>query len=133
MVEGPMTQDVLKRTTKNIGGGAFSIREAIFVALGVCTGLALYFVLFRDFGDIFRKYGSAGIAAIVMLFGFAKPMNMPLEKYLWIVIFDNFVCPPIRKMQVHFPEYEKFINEKQVNSKGKPVKIKKSKEYKGIK
>ena len=46
------------------------------------------------------------IAMSLAILGFLNPMGQPLEKYLGKVIYDNFICPSIRRKEVKYPEYE---------------------------
>ena len=153
MIETSMPQDILKYKTKFLGN--FSLREAVFAALGAGAALLTFFSL--GFGNTITKiYISAIMAVPFFLFGFIKIYDLPFEKALAIIIYDNFLCPAIRKNEIIFPEYEKYraglleiktsasLEEEQSSSKKRTKKksqnsqtkakkkVKASKEYKAI-
>lgn len=106
MIECAIPQDILKYKTKFIGN--FTVREVACLSVGTAVGLTCYFTLFGGLSSTTKMYASAICMVPFFLFGFLKPLGQPLEKFLAQVIFDNFVCPPIRKYEVRYPEYEKF-------------------------
>ena len=147
MIECAIPQDILKYKTKFIGN--FSVRETVCIGLGGMAALASYFTLLSGLGTQPRMYISAFIAVPFFLFGFFKPLGQPLEKILIQIVYDNFICPPIRKYEIRRPEYENYLKDKpalgivdseELDGKSKKkkkknsqeIKIAKSKEYKSI-
>lgn len=139
MIECPIPQDILKYKTKFIAN--FSIRETVCLGLGGIAGALGYILFFKNMGMYPKMYLSAILAVPFFLFGFLKPLGQPLEKILVQVIYDNFICPPIRKYEIRYPEYEKFIKSgiqlsnsiAEENSKKTSKKKKKKQENKAIK
>lgn len=131
MIECAIPQDILKYKAKIVGN--FSAREAVGLASGIIVGLGAYFTFLSDLSMDAKMYISAFLMVPFFLLGFLNPMGQPLEKYLGKVIYDNFICPSIRRKEVKYPEYELYKKEGHFDAKGKPIKIKKSKEYKAIK
>lgn len=132
MIDGPVTQDILKYKAKMIAN--FTIREAVSIAFGFGVVFGT-FMFFKDADIDFKIYVGSILATPCFLFGFLKPYGQPLEKYLLSFIEDNILAPSIRRKEVHFPEYEKMTKMKIINPKTKKeIKdVKKSKEYKSIK
>lgn len=139
MIECSMTQDILKYKSKFVGG--FSAREAVFLMIGACVGIFGFFTLFSEFELNQRVICTGIIAAPILVFGFMRPFDQPMEKVLLPMIEDNFLAPPIRKKEIHHPEFEKYEKQHPVSSieKGgrnksqkKEFHVKASKEYKAI-
>jgi len=106
MIESAMTQDILKYQAKFIGN--FSAREAVCIGIGVAAGLGAFFGPLSEMPITTRIYIAAPIMVPFFLFGFLKPMGQPLEKVLGQVIYDNFICPPIRTNEIHHTAMEKY-------------------------
>jgi hypothetical protein len=71
-------------------------------------------------------------------FGFLEPYGQPLEKVIFRMIYDNFICPATRKKETHYKDLETYEDthewdKKKKNGKKEEVKIKASKEFKAIK
>lgn len=154
MIECPIPQDILKYKTKFVAG--FSVRETVCLGLGGFVGLCGFFFLFKDLSQYPRIYLSAALIVPFFLFGFLKPLGQPLEKILLQIIYDNFVCPQVRKYEIRYPEYEKYTKSnlqslennldsgedteedfkkrkrKKTKKKKKDIKVARSKEYKAI-
>lgn len=142
MVESPIPQDILKYKAKFVAN--FSAREAVCLGIGAALILLGFFNLFSWVPNIsYRICASAVLGLPCFMLGFFKPLGQPLEKYLTILIWDNLICPPTRRKEVHHPEFEKYDKKpswyfeassktKQKYDQGK-FRVKKSKEYPGIK
>ena len=142
MIECAIPQDILKYKTKFIGN--FSVREVVCLGLGAAAGLTSFFTFLSGLDNMPRMYITAAIIVPFFLFGFFKPLGQPLEKIIVQVVYDNFICPPIRKYEIRRPAYEKYLRndtsedesdetKKKKKSAGKEKKIMKSKQYKAIK
>jgi hypothetical protein len=157
MIESPMPQDILKYKAKFIGN--FSARETLWLTIGGIACMCGYF-LFPSISFINNRMGFYGLLGLPFFaIGFIRPLGQPLERVLFQIIFDNFIVPPIRKKETHYPEFEKYehtkkwlLNEKICSLEGEipgevpakkrkkkskkkeqTVKIKGSKEFKAIK
>lgn len=153
MIECPMPQDVLKYKSKFIMN--FSAREATCILIGAGLGLLGYFKLFESINGNLRIYLSVPLFLIPFVFGFFRPLGQPLEIILKQVVVDNFLYPPTRVYEIKHPEFEKYHEKrnfellyelhefeedtknkkrkkKNSNKKKDEIKIKKSKEFKGI-
>lgn len=158
MIESPMPQDILKYKAKFIAN--FSARETLWLTIGGIACMCGFFFFFPSI-SINNRIAFSGLLGLPFFaIGFIRPLGQPLERVLFQIIFDNFIVPPVRKKETHYPEFEKYehtkrwlLNETDVSPleeedpKGTPakkkkkkskkkeqvVKIKGSKEFKAIK
>lgn len=112
----PMPQDILKYEAKFIAN--LTIRECIFYGVGVLVGLTIFFTFGASLPIKVRSIACACGCLPFFLWGAVKPFGQPLEKVIIPFIQDNILSSPIRKKEIHFPEFEKGRN----NSKDKPAK-----------
>lgn len=121
MVEAPIPQDILKHKSKLIAN--LSARELIFAVLGGGIALFCFFSIFFSISE-FRLRGilSAIPAIPFFLIGFCRPYEQPFEKIAWMLVYDNFICPPKRLYEVHHPEYEKWEKGEDISEKKTPYK-----------
>lgn len=151
MIERPIPQDVLKFKTKFVAG--LTMRQCI--TLLVCGGLAIV-----GYGGLFSNIEAQKVRIIctalliipAAIVGFVEIMGQPFEVTAKDMLIDNVIAPAIRKKEYRHPELEKYekditgkyllnseeiMEESSKNKKGKKketvVKIKKSKEYPGMK
>lgn len=156
MIESAIPQDILKYKQKFIGN--FSLREIVCIGLGLAAGALSYFYIFGFLSGNAKVYVSAFVILPFLLFGFCKPWGQPLEKVLFFIIYDNFICPPSRKYEIRYPKFESYLkdrdylenmgkeivetdsskdeksgkNKNKKNQKNQVIKVAKSKEYKAI-
>lgn len=132
MIERPMPEDILKRKSKTFGN--FTAREAVLGGISVAIICAGLFSWFRGIPDQSTRALVALIPAMpFLLIGFVPIYGVPFEKIFWPIVYDNFVCPIIRKKEVHYPEIERYEKRRSWVKPGKKIKVKKCKELKPIK
>lgn len=123
MIERPVPQDILKYKTKFAAG--LSLREFGWGVGGVVVALICFFYIFAGISNMQTKAViSACFTLPFFLVGFVKIMDMPFEKAITQIFIENFIYPPIRKYEIHYPEMEKY--------KKKELEYMKSKESKDI-
>lgn len=139
MIEVPIPQDILKYKTKFIAN--LSVRECVCGVAGAVVAIYCYRNFFTGFSNSMRICLGALPATPIFIVGFGNLFGQPVEKVIGQMLWDNFVCPPTRKNEVHRPLLEKATATTTANEptakKGKtkkkaPARAAKSKEYKGI-
>lgn len=123
MIEAPMPKDIMKYKKKFIGN--FSLREAVFGALGVGMAALGFFVLFESMEQNLRIGLSFVSCMPFFIIGYMKIYDQPFEKMLYIFLYDNLICPARR------PYETKYTYDIEQNNKQKK-KIKPSRKYKGV-
>lgn len=151
MIEQSMPQDILKYKSKFIAN--FSLREMGCASVGIGLGLLCYFSWTKNIPSSDARMVLSFITTMpFLLIGFVKIYALPFEKIVPIIIFDNFISPPKKKKEIHYPEFEKYektrywqidelkqIEEENKKNPGKkkrhlkPIKIAPSAQYIGIK
>lgn len=100
----PMPQDIFKYRAKFIEG--FSARQCGFYLTGVVVGLVIFFWGIPNSPMNIRSIACAAGCLPFFLWVSVNPYGQPLEKIIIPFIEDNVLAPPIRKKEIHFPEYE---------------------------
>lgn len=145
MIEKPMPQDVLKFKTKFVAG--LTLRQCIFLLLCGIVALFSYFFLFEGIQSGKIKIFCTALTVVPFgIVGFIEIMGQPFEVLAKDMLIDNFIAPAVRKKEYRHPELEKwekditntYLNEEKVSdpknkNNSNQIKIKKSKEYPGIK
>ena len=151
MIEQSMPQDILKYKSKFIAN--FSLREMGCASVGIGLGLLCYFSWAKNVpSQDFRMFLSFLTIMPFLLVGFVKIYGLPFEQIVPVIIIDNFLSPPKKKKEIHYPEFEKYekirywqvaelekIEEENKKAPGKkkqhlkPIKIAPSAQYIGIK
>lgn len=95
-MEIPISQDIRKFKTKDVG--AFSFKEAGFIALAIGLGFLTY-----------KFSGNYEIAilpvAIVLIIGFLKPFGMSFIQFVRTVMKENVLTPRVYIWETDF-EYD---------------------------
>ena len=162
MIERPMPQDVLKFKTKFAMGLTMRQCIAL-VATGATAALGYFVLFSSIEAPKVRLICTALIAIPVAVVGFVEIMGQPFEVVAKDMAIDNFIAPAVRKKEYRRPEFEKFEKDitgeylkkleaqngvvseafeeldgkkkkkKSSQSSNGKIKIKKSKEYPGMK
>lgn len=132
MLECQMPQDILKYKAKVIGG--FTAREAVFLFVGGVIGIISNLTFLMSTAWLIKVVVTAFLVLPIWAFGFIQLFDLPLEKALGQIIFDNFICPMKRTNSILYPEYNKFRNgmQDEDGKSKKKTKMAKSKVYKAI-
>ena len=137
-----MPKNILSYNAKLIGN--FTARQLICGITGAGIILLMYFnVLGNTFGleGTVRLYGAVFTGMPILLLGFVQIYDMPLEKALPVILYDNFTLPQVRYYKTEYKEatWEEItatmeelleIEEKKKKSKKKVVKTVKKKDIK---
>lgn len=95
-MEIPISQDIRKYKTKDVG--AFSFKEAGFIALGIGAGFLTY--------KLSGQYEIALIpVAIILIIGFFKPFGMSFIQFVRTVLKENVFTPRVYIWETDF-QYE---------------------------
>ena len=132
MIERPMPEDILKYQNKFMG--SFTLRQGVLGLVSVALlakGIFSWFVWIPN--NSIKALVSLVPALPFILIGFFPIYGVPFEKIIVPIVYDNFICPIIRKKEVHYPEMEAFEKKRAWVKPGKKIKVKKSKGIKPIK
>lgn len=122
MVECPIPQDILKYKPKFIA--SLSVRETVCGGLGVGLGLLSYFSWTKNIESTdMRMLISFLVIMPFFLIGFVKLYDQPFEKIAVTLVMENFIYPPKRKKEVHFPEFERYEKTREWLLEEDPVSI----------
>lgn len=140
MVECPMPQDVFNRETKFLAN--LSIKKIMCIVIALAIIALMLFGVCKEWEWGFLKVAVCALPALPFLaFGFIKIGNQGLEKIGPTLLWENVICKPTRKKEVHFDEMEKYKKNHYWNisapedkkGKKKITKIAPSKNYPAIK
>lgn len=102
MIDTYIIGDITDREAKTFG--MFTMRQALCGGLGVAVSLAMMFGVLPKDMDSTTKIMISFICCLPFFF-MTKPLyDMPLEKILPILIYDNFILPMNR---YYIPDVEK--------------------------
>lgn len=120
MIEVKVPKDILKYKTRLVG--PFTSRQVLCFGIAVALDLLFYSTVYQALGLPMELlfYVILLLDIPIMAFGYCTPMELPLEKYIKILIQTKLLAPTKRK------NIRKFIKEKPNDGK----KQKKSKHYK---
>lgn len=107
MIERPMPQDIMEFKPKIMAG--LTARQLIWGFVSGLITIIAYLTYGKSMGMGPLTIALCAVPAIpTALIGFVPIMGQPFEKVAVQVVIDNFIAPPIRKKEIHFPEYEKW-------------------------
>ncbi len=151
MIEIQIPQNLEEHKTKIIFG--LSMRQLVCVFVAIVIVIAEWTGFLKDLD--WKAEGKIILSAVtiipVLIFGFIKIQEQPVEIMLGIVIRENLLAPGVRKKEIHYPEIEKWEkdvykfeteeerkerlkkNKSAFSSGNNKIEIKRSKEFKRIK
>lgn len=123
MIEVKVPKDILKYKTRLVG--PFTSRQILFLGIALAFDVLFYKLAYQPLGMPveFLFYVILFLDIPIMAFGYCTPMDLPLEKYLKILVQTKFLAPSRRKNVRRFLKAEP----------GDGKKPKKSKTYKAFK
>lgn len=131
MIERAIPKDILKHKAKMFAG--LTSRQLICTGIAICVALVCWFTFTQSMPIGKLRIIIVAIPSIIpLLFGFVTIQEQPLEKIGMDIIRDNFVSPPTRPKEIHYPEMEKFKKKMVVMEDGKERKLNCDKEGKVI-
>lgn len=122
MIEVSVAKDMRKFEPKFMMGLTF--RQFIFTLIGAAIALLLYNIQ-KTWTDV-PNTTLCSVAIFPMMFGFIKPYEMTLEKYLKVCFMNNFIYPKtrIQKSDNYFKQFTTSdpidAGKEYISDKGKP-------------
>ena len=135
-IEREVVRDIKKYDPKFIG--PFSFRQFFCLALGATASFGVSYVLYSfNFIETFIAFMIAAVYAPFILVGFARPYDLPFEKFFISFVKDSFLTPTNRKYETKITGLDEAIKEvnkenaeASAKSKGKKSKVEKTKPVK---
>ena len=94
-IEREILHDITKFKARLIG--PLTLRQSVCTGIAIVVGLPTYMVTKNYFVPNFIFPVLAVICGIPLLCGFFMPYDMPLEKFVLVLIRDSFIAPKIRR------------------------------------
>lgn len=137
MIETKVPKDIRVYETKLIG--PFTARQFVCLVITGVFDVFAYSVVFKplNLSSDFLIYAVLFVDLPLIAFGWVKPMGIPLERYLKMLIVTNFLSPRKRtaKNKIAMINVAQVMSKKQLKIHNKKVKrvLKKNPKYKPIK
>ncbi len=95
-------KNILSYNAKLLGG--FTARQLICGITGCGAILYMYFIALANVEGQMKTYGAALVGVPILLIGFVQIYDMPLEKAIPIILYDNFFLPQVRFYKTEYME-----------------------------